>query len=81
MGKVDYMCVEGDQKNLILLNNGRILKNRSQYKYYGQKITNNGTLDESTRGKNTLGTSAVLWGRKISKDIKGYQRTYTYLKR
>lgn len=77
--KTAYMCVGGQQQDLIL-NDGKCIKQTKKYKYLGAQITNDGTLDETIKDRNIQGRrsiamlNGVLWDKGIT--TKNKQRIY-----
>lgn len=73
--KTEYMCVGGEQRNLLLEQQEQI-KHTRKYKYLGVHITCEGSMDEEIRYRNNLGRQAIrklnniLWDKTISKDNK-----------
>ena len=75
IGKTEKMCIEGDNQNIVL-EDEREIKCCSDYKYIGLRITNDGTLDEAIKKRNTQRRQAIcmlnsiLWNQNISKENK-----------
>lgn len=75
LSKTEYMCIGGEQRDLIL-NSGKTIKQCTEYKYLGMRLTNNGDLTEAIKDRNTQGRKAiallnsVLWDKNISKENK-----------
>lgn len=75
LNKTEYMCIGGQQQNLHL-ENGQHIKQCEKYKYLGITLTNNGSLDDAIRERNTQGRKAItllngiLWDKNISRENK-----------
>ena len=54
----EYMCVGGEQKNLILEDEQEII-NCSSYKYLGTTVTQVSSLDKAIRERNNLGRKSI----------------------
>lgn len=73
--KTEYMCIGGEQKDLVL-NNGQKIKQCSEYKYLGMKLSQNGSLDQAIKERNIQGRKAisllngVLWDKSVNKTNK-----------
>ncbi|XP_056648205.1 uncharacterized protein LOC130452786 [Diorhabda sublineata] len=74
--KTEYMCIGGEQQNLILEETQQKISHCTKYKYLGMIITNDGRLDEAIAQRNNQGRQAirqlnsVLWDKQISKENK-----------
>ena len=73
--KTEYMCIGGEQQDLIL-EEGKKIKCCTKYKYLGMQITNDGLLDTAIKERNQLGRNAItvlngiLWDRSINNKNK-----------
>ncbi|XP_030746803.1 uncharacterized protein LOC115875475 [Sitophilus oryzae] len=76
LNKTEYMCIGGEQQNLILEQQQQEIKHCQKYKYLGMHITNDGSLDEEIKCINNQGKQAIrqlnsiLWNKAISKENK-----------
>lgn len=64
--KTEYMCIGGEQHNLIL-RNGQLIKCCKKYKYLEMEITNEGTSDEGAaiKERNLQGRKTIILLNKI----------------
>ena len=58
INKIEYMCVGGEQRHLILESRQEI-KCCAKYKYLGVEITNEGMLDTAIKERNLLGKNNI----------------------
>lgn len=76
--KTEYMCIGGEQQDLILeqQQQHQQIKQCKKYKYLGMHITNDGSLDEEIKHRNNQGRQAIrqlnsiLWDKAVSKQNK-----------
>ncbi|XP_030764743.1 uncharacterized protein LOC115888980 [Sitophilus oryzae] len=71
--KTEYMCIGGEQQNIILEQQQQEIKHCQKYKYLSMHITNDGSLDEEITCRNNQGRQAIrqlnsiLWDKAVSK--------------
>ena len=74
--KTEYMCIGGEQQNIILEQQQQEIKHCQKYKYLGMHITNDGSLDKEIKCRNNQGRQAIrqlnsiLWDKAVSKQNK-----------
>ncbi|XP_030766854.1 uncharacterized protein LOC115890691 [Sitophilus oryzae] len=70
--KTEYMCIGGEQQNIILEQQQQEIKHCQKYKYLGMHITTLGSLDEEIKFRNNQGRQAIrqlnsiLWDKAVS---------------
>lgn len=75
MSYTEKMCIGGEEQDIVL-EDGRTIQCCSEYKYFGLKLTGDGTLDEAIKERNVKGRksisimNSILWDQNISKDNK-----------